>query len=446
MSNTTPISAPPDPVPAADGAGNPGHAPSWYAASARDRRVRPPLEGEVEADACVIGAGFTGISAALELAERGFRVVVLEGERIGFGASGRNGGQIVNGYSRDLDTIAGRYGQEKAAALAAMSLEGGRIIRDRIARYRIDCDLRDGGFFAAFTARQMRELEAVRTTWQAYGHDGLEMVARADVGRYVASDRYAGGMIDRHGGHIHPLNLVLGQAAAAEGLGAAIHERARAVRVEGGAAPAVHTAAGTVRCRHVLVCGNAYLGSLLPEIGRHMMPVSSHVMATEPLREARAKALLPADYCIEDANYVLDYYRRTADHRLLYGGGIGYGGRDPSDIVGLLRPNMLKTFPGLADVRIEHAWSGNFALTFSRIPHVGRLPDGTWFSHGDSGHGVTTTHLLGRILAEAVAGEAERYAVWSSLPNMPFPGGRSFRVPLTVLAAWWYGLRDRLGV
>lgn len=440
-----PISAPHEPESAASAA-NPGHAPSWYAASANDRRIRPALQGSAEADVCIVGAGFTGISAALALAERGFAVAVLEGERIGFGASGRNGGQIVNGYSRDLETIARRYGMAKAEALAAMSLEGGAIIRARVARYGIDCDLRDGGFFAAFTERQMRELAAIRRVWQGHGHDGLELVGRAETGRYVASDRYAGGMIDRHGGHLHPLNLVLGQAAAAERLGARIFERSRAVRVETGSRPEVHTARGAVRCRYVLVCGNAYIGGLLPEIGQHMMPVSSHVMATEPLGAARAEALLPADYCVEDMNYILDYYRRTADHRLLYGGGIGYGGRQAQDVVALLRPNMLKTFPGLAEVRIEHAWSGNFALTFSRIPHVGRISDTVYFSHGDSGHGVTTTHLLGSILAEALAGHAERYDLWSSLPNVPFPGGRALRVPLTVLAAWWYGMRDRLGV
>lgn len=425
---------------------NPGHAPSWYAATANDRRVRPALAGEAQADICVIGAGFTGISAALALAERGYSVIVLEGERIGFGASGRNGGQIVNGYSRDLEVLERRYGAVKGRALAAMALEGGAIIRQRVATYGIDCDLRDGGFFAAFTARQMTELDAVRAHWQRLGHDGLEMVSAAEVGRYVRTDRYAGGMIDRKGGHIHPLNLVLGQAAAAEGLGARIHEGSRATEVTLGPDPVVRTAGGAVRARYVLVCGNAYIGGLLPQISEHMMPVSSHVMATEPLDPALAQELLPADYCVEDMNYILDYYRRTADNRLLYGGGIGYGGQDLDNLAGIIRPKLLKTFPQLAQTRIDFAWSGNFALTFTRIPHVGRLSDHVYFSHGDSGHGVTTTHLLGTVLAEAIAGHAERFDVWQSLPTLPFPGGRSLRVPLTTLAAWWYGLRDRLGV
>lgn len=425
---------------------NPGHAASYYAATANDRTVRPAFHGYDEADVCVIGAGFTGISAALELAERGLKVIVLEAERIGFGASGRNGGQIVNGYSRDLAAIERRYGREKAVALGAMSLEGGRIIRERVAKYAIACDLAEGGFFAAFTAKQMREMEETIRVWRAHGHDGLEMVGAADLGRYVKSDRYVGGMIDRHGGHIHPLNLVLGEAAAAERLGVRIFENSRVIAVEDGAKPVVRTATGAVAAAHVLVCGNAYLGGLLPRIGGKMMPVSSQVVATEPLDPALIEALLPANYCVEDANYILDYYRRTPDHRLLYGGGTVYGGRDPASVEGKIRPNLARTFPELKDVKIDFAWSGNFALTLTRIPHVGRLSPKIWFSHGDSGHGVTTTHLLGKILGEAVAGQAGRFDVWSSLPYLPFPGGRAFRVPLTVLGAWWYALRDRLGL
>ncbi|MBB4064197.1 NAD(P)/FAD-dependent oxidoreductase [Gellertiella hungarica] len=425
---------------------NPGHAATWYAASANDQRVRPTLKGDLEADVCVIGAGFTGVSAALELSERGFKVVVLEGTRIGFGASGRNGGQIVNGYSRDLETIARRYGRDKAVELGRMSLEGGNIIRSRIAKYDIACDLRHGGFFGAFTDKQIREMEAVKANWEKHGHTGLEMVSKAEVGRYVKTHVYAGGMIDRLGGHIHPLNLVLGEARAVEAMGGQIFENSRVVAVDQGQRPRVRTAEGSVSARYVLVCGNAYLGSLLPEIGDRMMPVSSQVMATEPLSKDLIENLLPADYCVEDANYVLDYYRRTADNRLLYGGGIVYGGHDPRTLTGKIRPNMLKTFPELGNVRIDFAWSGNFALTLSRIPHMGRLSDTVYFSHGDSGHGVTTTHLLGKILGEAVAGHAERFDVWSSLPNFPFPGGKTFRVPLTALGAWYYGLRDRLGI
>jgi gamma-glutamylputrescine oxidase len=425
---------------------NPRHTNSWYAASANDKRVRPALEGETEADICIIGAGFTGISAALELAERGYSVVVLEAERIGFGASGRNGGQIVNGYSRDLEVIAARYGHEKAVQLGQMSLEGGDIIRRRVAQYGIECELVHGGFFAAFTEKQIREMAQSKADWERHGHTGLEMVSKAEVARYVRTDRYAGGMIDKRGGHIHPLNLVLGEAAAVESLGGRIYEGSRVIGVDMGDRPVVRTRNGSVKASYVLVCGNAYLSPQFPDISGRMMPVSSQVMVTEPLSLDLIESLLPANYCIEDANYILDYYRRTSDHRLLYGGGIGYGGTDPKDLTGVIRPNMLKTFPQLKDVRIDYAWSGNFALTLTRIPHMGKLSDKVYFSHGDSGHGVTTTHLLGKILGEAVAGHAERFDVWASLPNLPFPGGKTFRVPLTILGAWWYGLRDRLGL
>lgn len=425
---------------------NPGHTSSWYAASANDKTIRPTLQGDETADICIIGAGFTGLSAALELVEQGFSVIVLEGERIGFGASGRNGGQIVNGYSRDLETIAGRYGREKAAQLGAMSLEGGQIIRDRVKKYAMDCDLVDGGFFAAFTPKQIKEMEANKRVWEKHGHSGLEMVSKSEVGKYVRSDRYAGGMIDRFGGHIHPLNYVLAEASAIESRSGRIFENSRVLSVDKGPEVTVRTAQGTVRAKYLLVCGNAYIGGLLPEIGERMMPVSSQVMATEPLDQALIEDLLPANYCIEDANYILDYYRRTSDNRLLYGGGIGYGGSDPADLTSVIRPNMLRTFPQLKNTRIDFAWSGNFALTLTRVPHIGQLTDNIYFSHGDSGHGVTTTQLLGKILGEAVAGHAARFDVWSSLPNYPFPGGKTFRVPLTMLGAWWYGLRDRLGV
>lgn len=425
---------------------NPGHAPSYYALTASDRAVRPPLRGEVEADVCIIGAGFTGISAGLELAERGLSVVVLEAVRIGFGASGRNGGQIVNGYSRDLSVIERRYGADKARALGAMSLEGGGIIRDRVARYAIACDLRPGNFLAALTHKQMRELERHKRVWESHGHTRLEMIDRAGLAHIVATDRYVGGMVDHLGGHLHPLNLVLGEAAALESLGGHIFEQSPAIAVDTGPSPRVLTREGAVRATYVLVCGNAYLDRLLPAISGKIMPVSSQIIATEPLDPAAARELLPADYCVEDANYVLDYFRRTADHRLLYGGGVGYGGSDPQSIEGAIRPNMLETFPQLAQTRIEFAWSGNFALTLTRIPHVGRLSPTVYFSHGDSGHGVTTTHLLGKILGEAVAGHAGRFDVWAGLPYYPFPGGHALSIPLTVLGSWWYRLRDRLGI
>jgi gamma-glutamylputrescine oxidase len=421
------------------------HAPSYYAATAHRQDARPALQGEHSADVCIIGAGFSGISAALELAERGFSVIVLEAVRVGFGASGRNGGQIVNGYSRDLDVITARYGEDAGRAIAGMALEGGNIIRERVAKYNIACDLVPGGLFAAFTAKQMAGLEHHKKIWASYGYDQFDLVDKATLPRHVTTDRYVGGLIDRLSGHIHPLNLVQGEAAAVEALGGRIFETSRVTAVDTGPQPVVTTAGGTVRAKFVLVCGNAYIGDLLPELGGKIMPVSTQVLATEPLGD-QAAALLPSNVCVEDCNYVLDYFRRTSDNRILYGGGIVYGGQDSASIRAKIIPNMLKTFPSLKNARIDYTWSGNFALTLTRFPQMGRLSPTVYFSHGDSGHGVTTTHLLGRILGEAVAGTAGRFDVFANLPYFPFPGGKALRVPLTVLGSWYYRFRDKIGI
>ena len=419
---------------------------SYYAASANPAPERPPLAGEVRAEVCVVGAGFTGLSAALELAEKGRRVVVVEAAKVGWGASGRNGGQIVNGLNADLGTVARRYGKGTADFVATVVQEGGRIIRERVARYGIACDLKEGNLFAALTARQMRELEAKQALWRSHGIDNFEMLDREGVRRHVAAEVYAGGMLDRTGGHLHPLNLALGQAAALEGLGGVIYEGTPVVRVEGmDGEPVVRTAGGAVRAGAVILAGNAYLGAVVPGIADRVMPFSTQIMATEPLG-ARGWALLPTAVCVEDVRYVLDYYRLSADGRLLWGGGTVYGGTDPADIRAKLRPNLEKVFPALRGVRIDYAWSGNCAISFSRVPQMGRIGANTYFAQGYSGHGVVGSHLFGRILAEAVHGDRSRFDVFASVPWIPFPGGRRFAVPYSVLGSWWYGLRDRLGL
>ncbi len=418
---------------------------SYYAATANPAPARPALEEAKQADVCVIGAGYTGLSTALFLLEHGFSVVVLEAARVGFGASGRNGGQIVNSYSRDLDTIERSVGVEQARLIGAMAFEGGRVIRERVARYRIDCDLKDGGVFAAFNAKQMQHLESQKALWARYGHHELELLDEQGIRQVVACDRYIGGMLDRTGGHIHPLNLALGEAAAVESLGGVIHEQSPATRIERGANPVVHTASGSVTAQYVVVAGNAYLGNLVPELAAKSMPCGTQVITTEPLGEELASQLLPQDYCVEDCNYLLDYYRLSADKRLIYGGGVVYGARDPADIEAIIRPKMLKTFPQLKDVKIDYAWTGNFLMTLSRLPQVGRIGDNIYYSQGCSGHGVTYTHVAGKVLAEALRGQAERFDAFASLPHYPFPGGQTLRVPLSALGAMYYSLRDRLG-
>jgi gamma-glutamylputrescine oxidase len=419
---------------------------SYYAASANPAPQRPALQGETETDVCIIGAGYTGLSTALFLLENGFKVTIVEAAKVGFGASGRNGGQIVNSYSRDIDVIERTVGPKQAQLLGQMAFEGGRIIRERIAKYDIQCDLKDGGVFAANTPKHMKHLESQKKLWERYGHTQLELLDEKRIREVVDTDSYVGGMLDMSGGHIHPLNLALGEAAAVESLGGIIYEQSPAVRVERGANPVVHTPEGRVKAKFVVVAGNAYLANLLPELASKSMPCGTQVITTEPLSDAQAKSLLPQDYCVEDCNYLLDYYRLTADKRLIFGGGVVYGARDPANIEAIIRPKMLKTFPQLKDVKIDFAWTGNFLLTLSRLPQVGRLGDNIYYSQGCSGHGVTYTHLAGKLLAETLRGQAERFDAFASLPHYPFPGGRLFQVPFSALGAWYYSLRDKLGV
>ncbi|WP_416772650.1 NAD(P)/FAD-dependent oxidoreductase [Pseudomonas sp. RHF3.3-3] len=422
------------------------HVASFYAASRNLNTDYPALTESVETDVCIIGAGYTGLSTALFLLEHGFRVTVLEAAKVGFGASGRNGGQIVNSYSRDIDVIERQTGARQAQLLGEMAFEGGRIIRERVARYGIDCDLKDGGVFAAITPKQLAHLESQKKLWERYGHTQLELMDERRIREVVGTDRYVGGMLDMSGGHIHPLNLALGEAAAVASLGGAIHEQSPATRIERGEHPVVHTPKGQVRAKFVVVAGNAYLGGLVPELAAKSMPCGTQVLATEPLPEDLARSLLPQDYCVEDCNYLLDYFRLTADRRLIYGGGVVYGARDPADIEAIIRPKMLKTFPQLKNVKIDFTWTGNFLLTLSRLPQVGRLGDNIYYSQGCSGHGVTYTHLAGKVLAEALRSQAERFDALAGLTHYPFPGGRLLRVPFTAMGAAYYQLRDRLGI
>ena len=428
-------------------AGDGAYPPSYYAATATPAPPRPALEGAIDTDICIIGAGYTGLSTGLHLAERGHQVRMLEGARVGWGASGRNGGQIVNGLNAGLGKIERHYGPEIAGYIGGMVQEGAAIIRERVRGYDIECDLKDGNLFAAFTAKQMRELEEKQALWRRHGMDDHEPLDKEGMRRHVASDAYVGGMIDHSGGHLHPLNLALGEAAAFEANGGVIHEMSPAISVDdSGARPLVRTERGEIRCKTLILCGNAYLGPVVPALSPRVMPVSTQIVATEPLGETRAGDLLPSDLCVEDLRYILDYYRLSADKRLLFGGGTVYGGTDPADIEAKLRPNLEKVFPQLRGIRIDYAWSGNFALSFTRIPQMGRLGDNIYFAHGYSGHGVTGSHLFGRILAEAVTGDLGRFDVFAKLRWVPFPGGRLFRVPYSVIGSWWYGMRDRIGV
>ncbi|WP_034943076.1 NAD(P)/FAD-dependent oxidoreductase [Erwinia oleae] len=423
------------------------HVNSYYVATVNPHSSWPPLQDAILCDVCIIGAGFAGLSAALHLTEAGYDVVVLEAAKVGFGASGRSGGQMVNSYSRDMDVIEQRYGQESARLLGSMMFEGAGVIRDRIDRYAIACDYRPGGIFAAQNKRQLNALRAQRKRWQQFGNSELEMLSETGIRREIASERYKGGLLDHRGGHLHPLNLALGEAEAIRRHGGRIYEQSEVISVTYGIPHVIKTARGSVTAKIVIFAGNAYLAPHLePRLTGNSIPCGSHIVTTEPLSADRALSLLPNNRCVEDVNYLPDYFRLTADNRLLYGGGVVYGAREPGDVASILRPKLLKTFPQLAGVNIDYAWSGNFLLTLSRLPQIGRLDNSVFYMQGDSGHGVTLTHLAGKLVREAIGGRPQRFDAFARLPHLPFPGGRRLRVPLTAIGAAWYSLRDRLGV
>lgn len=423
------------------------HINSYYAASANASPKRAALGQSLQADVCVIGGGFSGLSAALHLAAQGRHVTLLEAARIGWGASGRNGGQIVHGLNASLDTIGKRYGDDTANFVGGLVQEGASIIRGFVKNYAIDCDLKQGNLFVAFNARQMKDLEAKQTLWQQHGMDNHELLDKNALQKHVGSSLYCGGMLDRSGGHLHPLNLAQGEAEALEKLGGVIYEQTRVKHINSiESSPEVITEHGSVTCKTLVICGNAYLGKSVPALAPRVMPVSTQVMATEPLPKDLANKLLPSDCCVEDVRYILDYYRLSADKRLLFGGGTVYGGTDPRDVEAKLRPNMEKVFPELKGTPITHAWSGNFALSFSRVPQLGKLGENSYFAMGYSGHGVTGSHLFGRLIAEAVDGKTNRFDRFASLPWYPFPGGQRFRAPYSTVGSWWYGFRDAIGV
>ncbi|AYM91069.1 FAD-binding oxidoreductase [Serratia sp. 3ACOL1] len=422
------------------------HVASYYAASANPHAPYPQLNEAIRCDVCIVGGGFSGLSSALHLTEAGYDVVVLEAARIGWGASGRNGGQVVNSYSRDIDVIEARYGQQTAAMLGSMMFEGAEIIRQRIDRYAIACDYRPGAVAAALTSRQFNELTQKMNHWQRYGHQQLELLDGEAMRRTVASERYVGGLLDRQGGHLHPLNLALGEAEAVRRHGGRLFEQSAVTHIDYGQPNKLHTALGSVSASLVILAGNAYLGEKLePRLSRLSMPCGSQIITTEPLSADMALSLLPDNYCVEDCNYLLNYFRLTADNRLLYGGGVVYGAQDPADIDARILPLMLKTFPQLKKVRIDYRWTGNFLLTLSRMPQFGRLENNVYYLQGDSGHGVTLTHLAGKLIAEVLRGDAERFDAFAQLPHLPFFGGRHLQVPFTALGAAYYALRDRLG-
>ncbi len=418
---------------------------SYYLATAHPAPAHPPLRESVEADVCVVGGGIAGCSTALHLAERGYRVVLLEGEHIGWGASGRSGGQALAGYASGQGKLVAALGRDDARKLWDLSVAALDLLRERVAKHAIDCDLHWGALHVAIKARQRADLLAEqREAETEYGYTRLRFLERAEVESLLDTRRYCAGLFDSGSGHLHPLNYTLGLARAAADAGARLFEHSRVTSITPGERVVVRTSEGEVRARFVALCCNAYIGGLSPRLRARIMPVGTYIVATEPLGEARITQLIRKNIAVSDVNFVLDYFRRSADHRLLFGGRVSYSGVDAFDTAKATRKRMIKVFPQLADVNIDYAWGGFVDITMNRAPDFGRLAPNLYYLQGFSGHGIALTGIAGQLVAEAIAGHAERFDLFAKLEHRDFPGGRLLRTPSLVLAMLWYRLRDWL--
>jgi gamma-glutamylputrescine oxidase len=418
------------------------HAASYYAASARPAPQRAALAGSVECDVCVVGGGIAGCSAALHLAERGYAVVLLEQHRIGWGASGRSGAQAIHGVASGQVKLERLIGRTAARAVWDISIEGLALMRELIARHRIDCDWVDGYMLTAVKPRHDRELRReLEELQEKLQYRSVRYMPREEVEATVATRRYLSALYDSNGGHLHPLNYTLGLAAAAERAGVRIFEDTRAL---GFTSARVRTPNGEVRARHLVLCGNVYLGNTAPALTSKIMAVGTHIIATEPLGAERAGRLIANNAAVSDMNWVLDYFRRSADHRLLFGGRVSYSGLNSFKAPGATRTRMLEVFPQLAGARVDYSWGGHVDITMNRAPHFGRLMPNVYFLQGFSGHGIALTGIAGKLAAQAIAGQAERFDVFARIPHRDFPGGAILRRPALVLGMLYYRLRDLL--
>lgn len=417
---------------------------SWYEATAHAAPRHAALDGDVRCDVAILGGGLTGLSAAIDLAKSGRSVVVLEAEQVGFGASGRNGGQAIFGYSCDQAKIAAQLGREDSRRLFDWSLEAVRLIRERCGEFGIDCDWRNGHAHVAIRPRHIAELKH----WQrdlAENYDyHLQWWDAEQLREQLPSPRYLGGLYDPRSGHLHPLNYTLGLARAAQTLGARIFEKTKVTRLQRGSRPLLHTPCGKVECEFVVLAGNALVKGIAPELDARIMPVGSYIGATAPLGAERAQSLIRNGMAVADMNWALDYFRLSSDHRLLFGGRASYSTLPPPNLRGVMRRRMAAVFPQLRGVDFDYLWGGLIDISLSRAPHWGRLGDKVYFAQGFSGHGVATSGLAGRVIAEAIRGQSERLDVYARLKHLPFPGGRLLRTPLLVAAMGWYKLRDAL--
>ncbi|MCH2094753.1 MAG: FAD-binding oxidoreductase [Rhodobacteraceae bacterium] len=419
---------------------------SWYAATAQPLSLCPALDGEIHADVCVVGGGYTGLSAALHLAESGFDVVLLEAQRVGFGASGRNGGQLGSGQRADQNMLEARHGLDTARHLWELGEEAKTLVKSLIARHQIDCHLKPGVAWAGSSDAEARDLQSYAEHLQdQYGYTQIEALDREAFQALCPSPDYRGGLLDHGAGHLHPLKFALGLAKAAMASGVRIFETSEVTRIIQNSPAQVHTARGHVRADHLVLAANGYLGDLQPQVAARVMPINNFIVATEPLGQ-RTQEVLTQDVAVADSRFVVNYFRLSHDGRLLFGGGESYGYRFPSDIRATVRKPLLQIFPSLRDVTLDYAWGGTLAITLARMPYLARLAPNILSASGYSGHGVGTATHAGLLMAEAIKGQSAGFDAFAALPTQSFPGGTALRNPLLALAMTWYALRDRLGL
>jgi gamma-glutamylputrescine oxidase len=421
------------------------YPPSWYAATATPLAPFDPLRGQLKADVCIIGAGYTGLSAALHLAEAGLDVVLLEAHRVGFGASGRNGGQLGSGQRMEQTALERLVGKDDAAKLWDLAEDAKTLVKSLISRHGIDCHLKPGIAHMCFSAREVAEEHAYADHLAAqYGYTALQKLDREAAQALCPSPRYMGGTLDMTAAHLHPLGYALGLARAAQAAGVRIHENTLVSQIDKGTPARVQTDRGAVTADHVILACNGYLGGLDARVAARVMPINNFIAATEPLGPDAAR-VLTRDIAVADTKFVVNYFRLSHDNRLLFGGGESYGYRFP-DIDATVRKPMSEIFPHLRDIRFEYTWGGTLAITMRRMPYLARLAPNILSASGYSGHGVGTATHAGKLMADAIAGQSAGFDTLCRVPAPRFPGGSALRAPLLALAMTWYATRDRLGI
>jgi gamma-glutamylputrescine oxidase len=419
------------------------HTGSYYAATATERTEYPSLTGGKSVDVCVVGGGFTGVSTALNLAERGYSVALVEANRVGWGASGRNGGHLINGISGLEKIEKKKNGNGSADMLWDLRWRGNDIIYDRVEKYAIDCDLKSGFVEVASKPRQMADLESYAALREQHNFPyKYELWDKEKTRDMLGTDSYIGGFVCYRDGHLHPLNLCIGEARAAHGLGVEIFEQSPVTDIEHGNRPKVKTANGYVQADSIVLAGNAY--SLLEpkQLSNLVFPAGSYVIGTEPLSEEMVNEINPQDLSVCDANEIVDYFRLSADKRMLFGGSCNYSGREPADIQAYIRPQMLKVYPQLKDVRIDYEWGGMIGIVLNRVPAVGRINNNVYYCQGYSGHGVSATHAMSEVVSDAVTGTMEKYDLFANMEHFRLPGSQWVGNQIIALGMLYYKMKD----